>query len=347
MISRRVRRGAIGCGFGLLLAILPASTVAADPAGPTDYRSEVAEITPLTPQITARIVGGDSFLLVEVAPGSEAFIKGYSSELYLWIDSTGEVWQNRKSPATYYNTERFGAEIPAFADPAANPEWERIGSGHAWAWHDHRVHRMEPFAPLNSEPGDQILDAVVPVIVNGVPVEIRVVSIWAPAPSPIPTIVGALIGLGLLGWWWRTRRSGALTTRRSVRLAAALTAPIGVAALAIGVWQFVSLPAATGPLWTWWVLPLVAVLAATSAFFSSVGSLGSAGAALAISGTQLLLWGWERRTGLWRAILPTEAPWWLDRAVTAAVIPVAIGGLGLGLWVLAAGVTPARWQSRS
>jgi hypothetical protein len=346
MIPQRVRRGVIALICGLLLAIVPASTAAADPAGPTDYRSEVTEIVPPTPQITARIVGGDSFLTLEVAPGSEAFVKGYSAELYIWIDATGAVWHNRLSPATYYNTERFGAEIPAFADPTADPEWERIGSGHAWSWHDHRVHRMEPFAPLNAAPGDQILDAVVPVIVNGARVEIRVMSVWAPAPSPVPVMVGAVIGLGLVGLWWRAGRDGPFITRRSIRLAATMTAPIGFAALGIGLWQFGSLPAATGPLWTWWILPLVAVLATTSAAFSNTRSRGSAGAGLAIAGSQLLLWVWERRTGMWRAILPTDAPWWLDRGVTAAATPVAIGALGLGLWVLASGFIPARSQSQ-
>jgi hypothetical protein len=339
------RRAAFAVPCGLLLAILPASIVAADPAGPTDYRSEVTEIIPPTPQITAGIVGGDSFLTLEVAPGSEAFVKGYSAELYLWIDAGGVVWHNRRSPATYYNTERFGAEIPAFADPTAGPEWERIGSGHLWSWHDHRVHRMEPFAPLNSAPGDQILDAVVPVIVNGVAVEIHVISKWEPGPSAVPAMVGAAVGLGLMGWWWRSRHDGSLISRRSLRIAAILTTPMGIAAFVVGAWQFASLPASTGPLWTWWILPLVAVLAAVSAALSASGSRGSAGAGLGIAGTQLLLWAWGRRTGLWRAILPTDAPWWFDRAVTAAVAPVAIGGLCLGLWALASGVIPR--QSRS
>ncbi len=344
MIPRLVLRRAVVCG--VLLALSPASTVFADPAGPTDYRSEVTKIVPSTAPISARIVGGDSFLSLDVTPGSDVFVKGYSAELYIWIDNAGVVWQNRKSPATYYNAERFGAEIPPFADPAAEPEWERIGSGYSWSWHDHRVHRMEPFAPLNSVPGDQILDAVVPVIVNGEAVEIHVISLWVPSPSPVPVIVGTAFSLGLIGWWLRSRRSHPLTDRRALRLAAGLTVPIGLAALVIGAWQFVSLPASTGPLWTWWILPLVAVLASVSAIFSSVGSPSSGAAGLAIAGTQLGLWAWERRTGLWRAILPTEAPWWLDRAVTAAILPVSLGAVCLGLYVLASGVIPGRSQSQ-
>jgi hypothetical protein len=346
MTTRPVRRYVTAILCGLLLAVGPAARVGADPAGPTDYQSVVTEITPATPHISARILGGDSFLSLKVAPGSEVFVKGYAAELYLWIDGEGTVWQNRRSPATYYNLERYGAEIPEIADATADPEWERIGSGHEWAWHDHRIHRMESFAPLNTTPGDQILDAVVPVIVDGVAVDIHVISAWALAPSPLPTLGGIALGLLALGWWWYPQRTSGVITRRSLRRAAVVLAIGAVAALVIGVWQFISLPGSTGPLWTWWILPGVAVAAALSAYFGAQSSVASGGAGLAIAGSQLLVWIWERRTGLWRAILPTEAPWWLDRAVTAAVTPIALGGICLGLWVLGTGFIPARWRSQ-
>ena len=344
-VRARLRLMTAVVSLGIVLALLPASPVSADPAGPTDYRSEVTEIIPATPEITAQVVGGDAFLKLTVAPGAEVVVNGYAAEPYLWIDATGQVWENQRSPATYYNLERFGAEIPDFADPTADPEWKLLGSGHRWSWHDHRIHRMEPFPPLNSTTGEQILDAVVPITVNGATVEIHVVSVWMPSSSPVPMILGAAFGLLAVGWWASGRRSRTVNSPRSLQRVAWLTAPVAAGALMVGIWQFVSLPSSTGPLWTWWILPLVALLAATSAMFSSSGSTSSAGAGLAIAGSQLLLWASQRRTGMWRAILPTDAPWWLDRAVTAATFPIAALACGLGVWVLIAGFIPAPRRS--
>lgn len=337
----------LGLIVGGLLSVLISSPAFADPAGPTDYRSEVIEVIPATSAITARVIAGDSFLQLQVTPGTEVFVSGYAAEPYLWIDASGQVWENQRSPATYYNAERFGADIPDIADPTVDPEWELIGSGHAWSWHDHRIHRMDPFPPLNSSPGEQILDAVVPITVNGVSVEIHVISIWMHPPSPAPMVVGAGLGLLAVGWWLNGRRTGSLTSRRSVRRAAGLLAPSAGFALVIGVWQFGSLPASTDPLWTWWILPLVAVFASTSAVFSASGARSSAGAGMAIAGSQLLVWSFQRRAGLWSAILPTDAPWWLDRAVTAAVFPIAAMSCALGLWLLSSGFIPVKQRSQT
>jgi hypothetical protein len=300
----------------------------------------------VTPEIQAEIVGGDAFIQLSVSPGTELLIHGYAAEPYLWFDAAGQIWENQRSPATYYNAERFGADVPEIADPTAEPDWKRIGSGHVWAWHDHRIHRMDPFPPLNSSPGEQILDAVVPVIVNGAAVEIHVISVWMPSPSPIPMLLGVSLGLLGVGWWFQSRRRFPLISSSSLRYAGWLLAPLAALAVIIGLWQFLSLPASTGPLWTWWLLPLVAVLAATSAVFSTGSSRVSAGAGLAIAGSQLLLWAFQRRSGLWTAILPTDAPWWLDRTVTAAVVPVAVLAFGLGLGVLGSGFNPGRRQSQ-
>ena len=49
-----------------------------------------------------------------------------------------------------------------------------------------------------------------------------------------------------------------------------------------------------------------------------VATLGAA------AGVELALWAWLRRDGLWRALLPTDAPWPLDRFVTVAVAVVGM-----------------------
>ncbi len=43
-------------------------------------------------------------------------------------------------------------------------------------------------------------------------------------------------------------------------------------------------------------------------------------AAAAIAGLELAVWALDRRAGLTKAVLPTDAPYWLDRAVTAGAL---------------------------
>jgi len=308
----------LGLGLGLLAAVATSSPVAADPAGPTDYRSEVVEIIPATESVRARIIGGDSFIELEVDPGVEVVVLGYRAEPYLWFHPDGRVERNARSPAVSLNETRYGGEIDPDADPDADPVWERIGSGHRWAWHDHRVHRMERFAPLGAVRGDQILDDAVPILVDSEPVTIRISSIWMPAPSPVPMVLGGLGGVLVVGsLWWRTRRW---------QIVATATAVAALGALATGVVQFASLPASTDPAWLWWLMPSLAGLACSAAVIIDrrAESLRFwAPGLVAIGAVQLLIWGLERRSGLWRAILPTPLPFWVDRLMTATALGVA------------------------
>ena len=68
----------------LLLAVgAPSGTVAADPAGPTDFRTTVESVTPPTEGIDVDVIGGDSFLQLTVAPGVDVVVLGYQQEPYL------------------------------------------------------------------------------------------------------------------------------------------------------------------------------------------------------------------------------------------------------------------------
>lgn len=307
----------------LAVSIAP-GTAGADPAGPTDYESEIVEIRPDATGISVSIAGGDSFVVIEVEPGTEVLVPGYRGEPYLRIDPDGSVWENRRSPATYENTERYGVgELPPEADHTAPPEWRRVGGGGSWAWHDHRAHRMEPFPPLNVDRGEQVLDAVVPLVVDGTEVTVQVTSRWMPSPSPWPAVLGALGGAALT-----------LLLRR--RVAVPITVVSG-AALAIGVVQFGSLHPATDPSWLWWGAPALGVVTGGAAVLGARRATPARGAgtstppsptwvvgATLIGASQLIVWGFERRLGLLRAVLPTDAPFWLDRAVTAAALSTGL-----------------------
>lgn len=301
----------------------------ADPAGPTDYESEVIGLDPEVTTIDVDIVGGDSFVRLDVRPGVTVTVQGYRGEPYLRFDADGAVWENRRSPATYQNSERYGVgSLPPEADAAAAPEWRRVADGGSWAWHDHRAHRMDPFPPVNAERGEQVLDAVVPLVVDGVEVEVRVASTWMPAPSPWPVGIG--LGIGLL-------LAAALRRRASIALTIVSTAALGV-----GVVQFRSLPTSTDPRWIWWATPAIALLVSSGVAAATLLGrrrrssdeprpavpLWSYGAVL-VAATQLLVWGIERRDGLVRAILPTDAPFWLDRVVSATALSAGVAAIAV------------------
>jgi hypothetical protein len=175
---------------------------------------------------------------------------------------------------------------------------------------------MEPGRPLGLEPGDTILEARVIFSVEGEQVAAVVRSGWEEAPSPVPAIAGTVVAVVALLVLFRF-----LPPATAVGAATVLA---GVAALVIGAWQYRSLPPETAPGPTLWILPLTAMLAGAAALWAAPrprqGPLALALGALA--GAELLVWAWSRREGLWRALIPSDAPFWADRATMMAAIVV-------------------------
>jgi hypothetical protein len=313
----------------LMSSLAPAGTVFADPAGPTDYRSEIIDIDPPTPNIAVAVLGGDSFIELTVARGTDAVVIGYRGEPYLWFRPDGTVLENRLSPSTYLNAERYGTDFPDFADPDAEPEWREIGTDGRWSWHDHRGHLMQPVPPFGTQPGDRILESVVPLVVDGSEVDVTVISTWQPEPSLAPIWIGVLLGA-------LVTLAGVVLITRGGAVAAVAVAPVVVAAVA-GAWQYTSLPAETGPRLTWWLLPVFAGIAALCGLVPFVRrDRLIAPALLGLAGLLLVGWSWMRLDGLTAAIVPTDAPNWFDRGATVGVLVAGFGLVLLAVWELIA-----------
>ena len=278
-----------------------------------------------------------------VAPGTEVFVVGYQGEDTLWFRPDGTVWENQNSPSTYLNADRLGGGgIPDTATADAEPDWTQVAADGNYSWHDHRAHWMQQARPFGLGPGDQILESVIPLVVDGTDVEVTVISTWQPAPSPLPAIAGFAVGLGLAVAAWflhRTRRYAA---------ALAVTLPVALLALIVGGWQFLSLPPETGPKLVWWVLPMVAVLSGGLGMLAARRSKTLvADAAMLLVGVELAIWGFVKRDGLSAAIIPTDAPAALDRFVTAMALTAASAFAGLALWWLLRPVSDSREQTGS
>jgi hypothetical protein len=106
------------------------------------------------------------------------------------------VFENRRSPATYLNRTRNGTtKVPADADPAAAPEWNRIGSGPVARWHDHRAHWMGTDDPseVTRAPNERhVIDHWSFQMRRGSQ-DITVTGdlVWVPGPSPWGWVAGA------------------------------------------------------------------------------------------------------------------------------------------------------------
>lgn len=181
----------------LVLTTVPVSAAWADPAGPTDYRSEIVSVEPPPSGVHIRMIGGDSFLEVSVDRGIELEVVGYRGEPYLRFGPDGAVEINDNAPSTYLNEDRYGeTDVPPSASADVDPSWRVVSEDGVHAWHDHRTHWMNQSRPAG-EPGAQILEANVPLVVNGIDTDVTVISTWEPPPSPWSASAGAVIGAAI------------------------------------------------------------------------------------------------------------------------------------------------------
>lgn len=334
-----------------LVLLVWAAPASADPAGPTDYRSEILLVDPPAPGVELAILGGDSFVELAARPGVEVLVLGYEGEPYLRFGPDGTVVQNERSPARWLNDDRFGeTAIPAEADPGAEPRWVEVADDGRFAWHDHRAHWMNPDRPIGAEPGDTILEAVIPISVDGSPTEVHVRSALLPDPAVWPMLAGAVVAATLAGatvaGWRREPRPRPASTKATTTASApvgllALVAAWALVATGFGLAAVVGLPGEAAPGPARWLLPAAAAVVALFGLAVASGRLLVeplralvVPAAAAVAGAELLLWVWLRRQAMARALIPSEAPASLDRAVLAGSVAVGLIAVLAALWAL-------------
>lgn len=308
--------GALALG----LVGLAAAPAAADPPGPTDYRSEILDVVPAdVAGIEASIVGGDGFLMLVVDEGTTVEVPGYAGEPYLRFQDDGTVEENQASAATYLNESRTRTEADRDYDPDAEPEWRTVATDGRWAWHDHRIHYMGQGVPeaARTERGQSWN---VPLVVDGKEVTISGRYRLVDAPSPIPYAVGAvavavLVALGL----------GRLLPALPAAGVAVLVAGIG--GVVAGMAQRGESPpgAPTSPLVV--ILPAIAVVAGIIVVIQRgrvLRAVAALAGAAAVGG-----WALVRLEVLWKAILPTSLPAVTDRLLTMLALGAAAGAAAL------------------
>jgi hypothetical protein len=322
--------------LGVVVVVSPLATLpaAADAAGPSDYRTRVVSIDPPVAGLRIDIVGGDSFVQLTAPKGLTITVLGYEGEPYLRFLPDGTVEENTATTTTVLNRSRYGTSTAGTnASAQATPQWERVAGNGSYAWHDHRSHWMSPSRPPGKHPGDVVAEGVIPLRVDGESVSVHLETAWLAAPSRVSVWVGALGGAALWG--------AALVLARRIEFATAITdAVVSLGALVVGVVAYTSVPAVTGRRFAEWALPAAAALLSVSAALVARRRAPLAAAFVTASSVQLLGWGWWRRSGLWKASLPTNLSAPADRAVTAAALTVgALGALTAG-WTLVRPLPP-------
>ncbi len=320
-----MRRMFAACGA--FVTVMSPTVAHADAPGPTDYRTVVTRIEPAVDGVRISIVGGDSFVELAVASGTAATVPGYSGDEYLRFRADGVVEENRNSATFYANASRYGGAVPD-GIAGSPPRWVQVATDGRFAWHDHRTHWMSTSRPPGKHAGDVILDAELPITVNGAQVLVHVQSTWLLPPSRLPALVGLIAGLSIAAAALRWR-------------AAPLVVGAGaVIAFVLGAVAVRSVPSETGPPYTLWVLPLLSIVLVVAAAAGRTRlSVWHRQAATVIAATPLAVWGWSRRTAMSRALIPTDAPMWLDRFAVGLAFTLGVT-CGVGMLVAAFGFGP-------
>ena len=192
----------------LLAAVLAPGAEAHYGTGKLGYRSTITSVKPPVRGLTFKIQYGDDQIYLDNRSGKTIVIKGYSGEPYLRFAPSG-IFVNIHSPSGYLNQDRYArVQVPKSATAKAKPKWEKLANVHVWAWHDHRIHYMNPIPPpqIKSEPRKRhhVFDWKVPATENGKKFLIAGSLDYKPPPKndfPYGLVISlaALVGAGLIG----------------------------------------------------------------------------------------------------------------------------------------------------
>lgn len=316
--TKRIFVVGLAAAAAVLIAAAPAC---ADPATPTNYRSQVIYVE--AQGVTGvEIIGGDAFVRLTAAPGVTLEVLGYEGEEYIRFDPDGTVHVNQRSPSKYLNDDRYAnVELPAEADAGAVPRWETVSADGTYSWHDHRTHWMSPTPPATVGESDgaqtvQIFDWTLPLRADGEDGEIVGTLTWIPSTTALPWFALSVATLVAVA---------AGSMRMSARSQAMVLFALAVVALVAGLASMAAQPPEGRTYGIDLLGPPVIIALGILAFTQAMRSNRSAPQVVLIGGVGLAVWGVMRLGVLTHPILPTLLPYALDRLITAVVLGGAIG----------------------
>ena len=164
-----------------------------------DYLARVGSVPA---GLEAKVVDGDQRMWLQAPAGETVVVLDYAGAPYLRFSGSG-IEVNHNSAMWYLNQTPFALTPPAGLGPRTAPKWEPVSGGHAYGWHDGRLHALATVA-LN--PGASFVGTWrVPILVDGRSTAISG-GLWhEPAPSIVWFWPIAVLLLCVLAAW-RVRR---------------------------------------------------------------------------------------------------------------------------------------------
>jgi hypothetical protein len=214
----------------VVLAAVGARPGVAEAHGPLapvalDY---LARVQSVPVGLDAKVVDGDQRIWLRVGLSAPVIVLDYRGAPYLRFSTSG-VEVNRNSEMYYLNQSPFALTPPRGLGPGTPPNWQRVSGGHAYEWHDGRLHAL---AMVALRPGSSFVGRwAIPVVVDGRAASISG-GLWHADP---PSIVWfwPIVVLWLCLWAaWRVRRPW---LDRSIARLLGVAALVAVATAGVGL----------------------------------------------------------------------------------------------------------------
>ncbi len=126
-------------GTLLVALVTPSPAAAHGPVNPA-ATSYLATVRQAPAGIDAKVVDGDQRMWLQAGSGQTAVVLDYRGAPYLRFSPAG-VQVNTNSSMYYLN--QVPAElVPSNIGPRTPPHWSQVTSGHAYQWHDGRLHAL-------------------------------------------------------------------------------------------------------------------------------------------------------------------------------------------------------------
>lgn len=126
------------------LALSPGAAEAHGPVAPV-ASSYFAKPLQVPRGLDAKVVDGDLRMWLRVPTTATVVVLDYGGAPYLRFSPAG-VAVNRNSTMYYLNQTPFAQTPPPDLTASTPPSWHRVSGGHAYEWHDGRLHALASVA---------------------------------------------------------------------------------------------------------------------------------------------------------------------------------------------------------
>ena len=137
----------LGLAFACVAVALgacPAIAAAHGPIAPA-ASSYFAKVIGLPAGLDAKVIDGDLRMWLSVPPSQTLVVLDYRGAPYLRFSRAG-VDVNRNSSMYYLNQTPVAVTPPTYLSAGTPPNWHRVTGGHAYEWHDGRLHALAAVA---------------------------------------------------------------------------------------------------------------------------------------------------------------------------------------------------------